>query len=66
MLIFTETLPKQSFQRIALYRCRYLLSCQRKSKAGVYTALFSNQNRNTGVATPDIVLKYLLEIYRSR
>jgi len=66
MLIFTETLPKQSFQRIALYRGRYLLSCQRKSKAGMYTALFSNQDRNAGVATPNIVLKYLLEINRSR
>jgi len=66
MLIFTETLPKQPFQRIALYRGRYLFSCQRKSKAGVHTALFSNQDRNAGVAAPNIVLKYLLEIERSR
>jgi len=66
MLIFTETLPKQSFQLIALYRVRYLLSCHRKSTAGMYTALFSNHDRNAGFATPNIVLKYLLEINRSR
>jgi len=66
MLIFTETLPKQPFQRIALYRGRYLLSGQRKSKAGVHAALFSNQDRNAGVAAPNIILKYLLEFYRPR
>jgi hypothetical protein len=66
MLICTETLPKQTFQRITLYRGWYLLSCQCKSKAGVYTALFPNQDRNAGVTTPNIILKYLLEIDRSR
>jgi hypothetical protein len=66
MLILTEALPKQPFQRISLHRCRYLLACQRKPEAGAYTAIFTNQNRNAGVATANIVLKYLLKIVRSR
>ena len=65
MLIFTEAFSKQPFQRISFYRGRNLLPCQRKSKAGVYAALLSNQDRDVGVATANIVLKNLLKIDRS-
>jgi hypothetical protein len=66
MLVFTEAFPKQTFQRISLYRGRYLLSCQRKTETWAHTGIFSNQDRYTGIATPNIVLKYLLKIERSR
>jgi hypothetical protein len=66
MLIFTEAFSKQPFQRIPLYRGWNLLSCQRKSEAGAFTALFSDQDRNARVATAKIVLKNLLKIDRSR
>jgi hypothetical protein len=66
MLLFSETLPKQSFQRISLYRGRNLLSCQRKTKTRMSAAIFSNQDRYAGVATAKIVLKNLLKFDRSR
>jgi hypothetical protein len=66
MLVLTEAFAKQTFQRISLYRGRYLLSRQRKSQAGANTATFSNQDRNTGIATAIIFLKYLLKFDRSR
>jgi hypothetical protein len=66
MLVFTEAFPKQTFQRISPYRGRHLLSCQRKSEAGAYTAIISNQDSNTGVTATNIILKYLLKVVRSR
>lgn len=65
MLIFTEAFSKQPFQRISFYRGRNLLPCQRKSKAGAYAALLSNQDRDARVAAADIILKNLLKIDRS-
>ncbi len=62
MLISAKALAKKALQRIAFYRFRHLFPGNRKSEARIRTPILSNQNCNTGVATSDIVIKYLLEI----
>ena len=62
MLIPAKALAKKPFQRIAFYRFRHLFPGNRKSEARDLTPIPRNQDCNTGVATSDIVLKYLLEL----
>lgn len=65
MLILAKAFAKQSFQCIAFYRPGHLFSGYRKTETGVSALILRNQNSNTGVATSEIVLEYLLEIYRA-
>jgi len=62
MLIPAKAFAKQPLQRIAFYRRWNLFPGDRKSEARVHSPVFRNQDCNTGVATSDIILKYLLEI----
>jgi len=64
-LIPAKAFTKQSLQHIAFYRGRYLFPGDRKPEARALARFIRNQNCNTGIATSDIVLKYLLEIDRT-
>jgi hypothetical protein len=66
MLILAKTLAKHSFQRVSLYCAGYLFARNRESEPRLATRISSYQDRNTGIATSNIVLKNLLKFERSR
>ena len=66
MLRFAEAFPKQALQLVSTYRCRYLLARYRKPQTGEITLFFTYQDRDTGVSTAEIILKYLLKFESSR
>jgi len=65
MLIFAKAFAKQPFQRIALDCFFYLFPGDCKAEARARTRIFCNQDCHPGIATSNIVLKYLLEIARA-
>jgi len=66
MLCPAKAFTEQPLQLVSLYRCRYLFSRYRKSQARAVTRFSSDKDRDTGVSTSKIVLKYLLKLESTR
>jgi len=66
MLRFTKAFAKQSLQLVPLYRRWYLFARYRKAQTRPVTGFSSDQDRNTGISTAEIVLKNLLKLESTR